>query len=62
VLPWYVVAHGQVVAETTPVASTVSWPGRAPETVDFIRQRDLHQATWRGLAPTDGRVLEASRF
>jgi cytosine/creatinine deaminase len=62
VRPWYVVAHGQVVAETTPVASTVSWPGRAPETVDFIRQRDLHQATWRGLAPTDGRVLEASRF
>ena len=47
VRPWYVVAHGRVVAETPPVAAIVSWAGRAPETIDFIRQRDLHQATWR---------------
>jgi cytosine/creatinine deaminase len=47
VRPWYVVAHGRVVAETPPVAATVSWPGRDPETVDFIRRSDVHQATWR---------------
>jgi cytosine deaminase len=46
VRPWYVIAKGRVVAETPPVAATLSWPGEPPTKVDFVRQRDLGQATW----------------
>jgi cytosine deaminase len=46
VRPWYVIANGRVVAETTPVAATLTWPGEATAKVDFVRQRDLGAATW----------------
>ena len=38
--PTHVVAHGRLIA-TSPVATTtLSWPGRDPEQVDFVRARD----------------------
>ena len=46
VRPWYVIAHGRVVAETPPVAATLNWPGETATKVDFVRQSDLDQATW----------------
>jgi cytosine deaminase len=46
VRPWYVIAKGRVVAETPPVAAMLTWPGQRPTKVDFVRQRDLAQATW----------------
>jgi cytosine deaminase len=46
VRPWYVIANGRVVAETPPVAATLSWPGEPAQKVDFVRQRDLAEATW----------------
>jgi cytosine deaminase len=50
VRPWYVISHGRVVAETSPVAATLSWPGEQPSRVDFIRRADEHAATWRTTA------------
>jgi cytosine deaminase len=47
VRPWYVIASGRVVAQTAPVAATLSWPGEQPTRVDFIRRADEHAATWR---------------
>jgi cytosine deaminase len=47
VRPWYVISHGRVVAETAPVAATLSWPGETPTRVDFVRRADEHLATWR---------------
>ncbi len=47
VRPWYVISRGRVVAETAPVAATLSWPGEQPTRVDFIRRADEHAATWR---------------
>lgn len=46
VRPWYVIAHGRIVAETPPVAATLTWPGEAAAKIDFVRQRDLGEATW----------------
>ena len=46
VRPWYVIAHGTVVAETAPVAATLTWPGECAERIDFVRRRDLDKATW----------------
>jgi len=46
VRPWYVIAKGRVVAETPPVAATLTWPGQAATKVDFVRQSDIGQATW----------------
>jgi cytosine deaminase len=46
VRPWYVIANGQVVAETPPVAASLTWPGEPPTKIDFVRQRELGQATW----------------
>jgi cytosine deaminase len=46
VRPWYVIAHGRIVAETPPVAATLTWPGEAVAKIDFVRQRDLGEATW----------------
>ena len=46
VRPWYVIAHGQVVATTPPVAATLNWPGEPTAKIDFVRQRDIDQATW----------------
>jgi hypothetical protein len=28
------------------VAAMLTWPGQRPTKVDFVRQRDLAQATW----------------
>lgn len=47
VRPWYVISKGRVVAETAPVAATLSWPGEKPTRVDFVRRADEHAATWR---------------
>jgi cytosine deaminase len=47
VRPWYVIANGRVVAETPPVAATLTWPGQAAVKIDFVRERDLGQATWQ---------------
>ncbi len=47
VRPWYVISRGRVVAETAPVAATLSWPGEPPSRVDFVRRADEHAATWR---------------
>ncbi len=46
VRPWYVIAKGRIVAETAPVAATLTWPGAPPERVDFVRHRDAGEATW----------------
>jgi cytosine deaminase len=46
VRPWYVIAHGRVVAETPPVATTLTWPGEAEAKIDFVRERDVSQVTW----------------
>jgi len=47
VRPSHVVAHGQIVATTPPSVTTLSWPGRPAEAVDFIRSGDAAGATWR---------------
>ena len=49
VRPWYVISYGRVVAETAPVAATLSWPGEKPTRVDFVRRADEHAATRRSL-------------
>ncbi|MGI5168802.1 cytosine deaminase [Spirillospora sp. CA-253888] len=38
--PSHVVAHGRLVAETPAAPTRLSWPGRAPEEIDFVRERD----------------------
>jgi cytosine deaminase len=40
VRPRQVVSHGRVVAEGPAVGSTLRWPGREPEIVDFVREKD----------------------
>ncbi len=51
VRPSHVVAHGHVVASTPASVTTLRWPGRPAEAVDFVRHRDAAAATWRELAP-----------
>jgi len=46
VRPWYVISNGRIVAHTPPVAASLTWPGEAAATVDFVRQSDLGNATW----------------
>ena len=46
VRPWYVISHGRVVAETPPVSATLTWPGERATKIDFVRERDVSQATW----------------
>jgi cytosine/creatinine deaminase len=43
----HVISHGRIVAETAPVAATLSWPGQDCGRVDFVRRRDERAATWR---------------
>ncbi|MFC9975984.1 cytosine deaminase [Spirillospora sp. NPDC127200] len=38
--PSHVVAHGRLVAETPAAPTRLSWPGRDPEEIDFVRERD----------------------
>lgn len=38
--PTHVVAHGKVIATSPDVATTLSWPGRPVEQIDFVRERD----------------------
>ncbi|MFC6882951.1 MULTISPECIES: cytosine deaminase [Actinomadura] len=40
VRPSHVVAHGRLVAETPAAPTRLTWPGRAPEEIDFVRSRD----------------------
>jgi cytosine deaminase len=40
VRPRHVVSRGRVVAEGPAVGSTLRWPGREPEIVDFVREKD----------------------
>jgi len=47
VRPSHVVARGRVVATTPASVTTLHWPGRSAEAVDFVRHRDAAGATWR---------------
>jgi cytosine/creatinine deaminase len=47
VRPSHVIANGRLVARTPPSATTLTWPGRQPETVDFVRTGDAAAAPWR---------------
>jgi len=47
VRPSHVIAHGRVVAQTPPSVTTLTWPGRASEAVDFVRRGDPPAAGWR---------------
>ena len=40
VRPSHVVAHGAVIATTPPAPTTLTWPGRDAEEIDFRRRRD----------------------
>jgi cytosine deaminase len=40
VRPSVVVSRGRVVATTEPAATELTWPGSAPEQVDFVRAAD----------------------
>jgi cytosine deaminase len=37
VRPSHVFAHGRLVASTPPAVTTLTWPGRATQPVDFVR-------------------------
>jgi cytosine deaminase len=53
VAPSHVFAHGRLVAERPVVATTLRWPGRPDEAVDFVRADDAGRALWsRAGAPT----------
>jgi cytosine deaminase len=47
VRPSHVVSHGRIVATTPPAAARLAWPGRAPESVDYVRASEAGGATWR---------------
>jgi cytosine deaminase len=47
VRPSHVIAHGQVVAQTPPSVTTLTWPGRQAESIDFVRRGDAAAARWR---------------
>jgi cytosine deaminase len=48
VRPSCVVSRGRVVARADPAGARVSWPGRAEEMVDLVREKDAAAAPWRG--------------
>jgi len=54
VRPRYVVARGQVVAESPQAAPVLHWPGEEPRTVDFVRDADREAAVLRSAAPGAG--------
>jgi cytosine deaminase len=47
VRPSHVIARGHVVAQTPPSVTTLTWPGRETEAIDFVRQGDAAGAGWR---------------
>jgi cytosine deaminase len=47
VRPSHVIAHGKVVAQTPPSVTTLTWPGRKAEAVDFVRSGDAAAAGWQ---------------
>ena len=51
VAPSHVVAHGRIVATTPPRVTTLAWPGRDRELVDFVRRDDVDAASWRTATP-----------
>lgn len=38
--PTHVVAHGRLIATSPPTVTTLHWPGRDIEKIDFVRERD----------------------
>ncbi|GAA2579205.1 cytosine deaminase [Actinomadura fulvescens] len=38
--PSHVMSRGRVIAETPPAPTRLTWPGREPEDIDFVRHRD----------------------
>jgi cytosine/creatinine deaminase len=50
VRPSHVIANGVLVAQTPPSVATLTWPGRPPEEVDFVRGGDAAAARWRAPA------------
>ncbi|HEY5221685.1 MAG TPA: cytosine deaminase [Microbacteriaceae bacterium] len=40
VRPTHVVTHGKVIATTPAAATSLTWPGRDAEVIDFVRERD----------------------
>ncbi|KAB2343065.1 cytosine deaminase [Actinomadura rudentiformis] len=38
--PSHVVSRGRIIAETPPASTRLTWPGREPEDIDFVRNRD----------------------
>jgi cytosine/creatinine deaminase len=51
VRPSHVISRGTVVAQTPAAATTLTWPGRPAEAIDFMRRADA--APWRATAPAD---------
>jgi len=51
VRPSHVFAHGRLVATTPPSVTTLTWPGRPAQEVDFVRTSEASTAPQRG-APT----------
>lgn len=47
VRPSHVVAHGRLVASAPPSVTTLAWPGRGTELVDYVRSSDAASAPWR---------------
>jgi cytosine/creatinine deaminase len=47
VMPSHVIARGRVVATTPPRVTSLEWPGRPREQIDFVRASDAHAAAWR---------------
>jgi len=50
VRPSHVIASGRLVAQTPPSVTTLTWPGRPSEEVDFVRGGDAAAARWRAPA------------
>jgi cytosine deaminase len=52
--PSYVISHGRIVAVTPTCTTTLNWPGRESESVDWVRSNETAGASWR-LGPEDCR-------
>jgi cytosine deaminase len=48
VTPSHVVSRGNLVAVCPPSPTTLYWPGRSVESIDWVRSRDAAAACWRG--------------